>query len=511
MLVFVISSAIALLIATFVFNFGDYILWFFKSLKYIKQGIKVRYTPIVGYMKHSCSPGSEDGLEKWHRLFRKDEDPTKSEPLILANGAGSIPILFINDMELAKDYFKRDSEITCPTNLEGMPFNHSFIFQYGKKAMADRAIFAEIFYPTYMRKLTPPIHAIIKRHIAVIKKRLREAKSEEEQVFDLKYYIQNIFRDIVSFVLFGDNVPKVDGLSIIDQIENIVVGYFMYNSTSLAHKLTGGLYTKLGLSAEHNRLEALDKKICSLIKDIINSRKNSKEYKRSINVIDLLLAHNEKVEAQGQPQKSLTIDQIVSYIKVMIFAGFDTSKNITLNSTDVLANNPDIQSALRSCVRENIFDKEGGEESYDAYVELQLLDNFVTEALRLYTPAWVNLLHMVYKDFKMGKYKVSKGTAVRITVITLQSKPEYFKNPRKFDLKKYDENKNMKELKRYAIIPFLTGKRPCPGKNLAEVAIKMILSNLVNELELVPSGEPNRRMVEMNYTIQHCKFRLKAL
>ena len=117
---------------------------------------------------------------------------------------------------------------------------------------------------------------------------------------------------------------------------------------------------------------------------------------------------------------------------------------------------------------------------------------------------------MVKEDFNLGKYKISKGTALGISYVTLQRKPEYYDEPRKFDLEKYDKPV-MKELKKCGFTPFSSGKRPCPGKNLEELAIKMIVANLVNEFELFPSDEPNRRMIEMNYRIKHCKVRLRIL
>ena len=117
-------------------------------------------------------------------------------------------------------------------------------------------------------------------------------------------------------------------------------------------------------------------------------------------------------------------------------------------------------------------------------------------------------MRMAKKDFKMGKYNISKGTAIRISFLTLQTRPEDFEQPAKFDLTKYQDKTAMKELKKYTLIPFSTGKRSCIGKNLA---IKMIVANLVNELELIPSDVPNRRIIQLNYTVQHCRFRLNIL
>ena len=510
MLVLLASSVIVLAAAIFLFFFGDDILWFFKSLKYMKQGIKVCYSPIIGFMKFTESPGAKDGMEQWRKIFKNNKDPSKSEALILSNGAGSFPVLFISDQKLLKDYFKIDGVATCPYNLEKLPFDKSFLFNAGKKALEDRAIFAEIFYASNVRKLTPALHGIVKRNIAAIKKRVQEVKTGEAE-FDIRADLQNIFREMTTFVLFGGDVPKIEGLSIIDQIERVVVGFFVYNMTNLPHKLTGGLYTRLGFSAYYNQLEGIHKKIGDLIRNTINTRKNSKEYKRGLNVIDLLIAHNEKMEAEGQTRRVLGLDEIVSNIILMIFAGVDTSKNLTSNCASELANYPKIQSELRSSIKSQIFEKEGGSEDYDAYIESEILDNFFTEVLRLYTPSWSNFLRVAIKDFKIGKYKISKGTAIRISFLTLQSRPEDWKDPTKFDLMKYDDKASMKEHKKSTLIPFSAGRRSCIGKNLAELSVKMIIANLANEFELASSTEENRYVRQLLYSVQHCKFRLNLL
>ena len=519
MIYLAVSVGIALITAGIVFMLGDDILWFLRVLKYKSQGIAVRYAPIMGYMKHVDAPGAEDGLSNWKELFRSKNDPSRTEPIIAVNGAGSHPLLFINDKDLLKDYYKVDSEVTCPTNLEDFLFSNSFVFQAGKRALSQRSAFAEIFYPKYLKRLIPAILGIIDRHLVSVKTRIQtktQNGGQDHFEVDLWEDIKSMFRDIVTFVLFGGEVAKVEGLSIIDQIESVVVGYYMHNATSLPHKLTGGLYTNLGLSSRFNRLKKTHSIIYERIKELINKCKGSRAVNRDRgppNVIDLLVEHNEKLEAHGLENEVLSMDEIVDNIVIMIFAGVDTSKNITYNCIQQLADSQQIQSDLRKSVKSEIFGKEGGEESYEAYNSLELLDDFITEALRLYGPAWINSYHLAIKDFKLGKFKISKGTGIRLSLSTLQTRPEYFENPQKFSLAKYSDRSKVKELKRYTLIPFSTGKwkRGCIGKNLAEIVVKMILPSFLERFEVQPTGRPNRRFIAMNYTLQHCSFKVKIL
>ena len=114
----------------------------------------------------------------------------------------------------------------------------------------------------------------------------------------------------MKIVFFGGDSVLVEGIPLIDQIENMVIGYFMYNTTNLAHKLTGGLYSKLGFSTQFNALERIHKKITDLIRTTINTRKNSKDYVRGLNVIDLLIGHSEKMEAEGQHDRVLSLNEL---------------------------------------------------------------------------------------------------------------------------------------------------------------------------------------------------------
>ena len=170
----------------------------------------------------------------------------------------------------------------------------------------QRGVLAELFLVDSLRKLTPGIIKIMNRHLALIKKRAQEkAQAGDDFVeISLKEDMQTVFRDIVSYILFGEDAPKVGSVSVSDQVEGLVGGFFMHFTTDFWHKLTGGWSTKLGLSSEYNRIKGIQEAVYEGIRKVINHRKNSKDYVPGLNILDIMITHNKKMEEKGRQTKS---------------------------------------------------------------------------------------------------------------------------------------------------------------------------------------------------------------
>ena len=140
------------------------------------------------------------------------------------------------------------------------------------------------------------------------------------------------------------------------------------------------------------------------------------------------------------------------------------------------------------------------------------MENFITECFIVLGPAWANFYARAYKNFKLGDYKVYKGTGIMLSFYTIQKKPENFDNPMKFDLAKYEDKKKIKEMKKNLLVPFGGGNRNCIGQNLARMSIKILLfSNLVNMFEIKPSSKPNPRFIGIACTVGHHYAQLRVL
>ena len=255
-----IVTILGLAVAFFVIFYRNELLWFIKAQKYMKQGIATRYHPVLGYMKWVNTPGREDGdgMLNWRGAFQKKGDPTKSEPLILTNGVGAEPILFINDEELAKDWFTKRTKASIPLNVTNLPFQESYFFKDNKTALFQRGVTSKLFLFDSMRELYPLVLKIVQRHLQAIKRKLIERSQNGEFVeISLEEDIKQITSDVMSLALIGGEAPEVEGVPITKQLDRITEEYFLYSMTNFWHKVTGGLSTKLGLSAEYNRIKKL--------------------------------------------------------------------------------------------------------------------------------------------------------------------------------------------------------------------------------------------------------------
>ena len=486
------------------------LIWYLRTLKYTKQGIPLRYFPFIGFAGLIASPGAENGLEKFHKIFTKKGEAKRTEPIVAINGLTSDTFIMLNDKDLVKRYFDVETKVSYTDNILGFPFKNTFAFsKNGHKPLSDRAIFAEIFFTDNLRKQVPGIRAIVQKHLNRIKDEVRKLKSGDDFTeVELKPFIRSIFKDVVSLVLFGGEIPEVDGETMVNQIIKVTEGYF-HNSTSIPHIITGGWSSKLLPSKEFAEINAIHQKVIRKLREVVTYRMNSKEYTPGCNAVDLLIAKNNSLQEQGKTDQMLTMEEIIDNIYVVIFAGMDTSKNLTQFSLTELSKQRDIQSKLRKDVHGEIFGKGLGD-GFDEYDQCELLDIFLKESLRVYTPGWIGAYRKVVKSFKLGPYKIHKGSMIFISFITLFSRPEDFANSKVFDLKKYDDKKKIKELSKFALIPFSAGKRRCIGRNLAEMVVKVILSNFLEEFDLEKSQEPNRSFAGITLTLKHCRIRLRC-
>ena len=170
-----------------------------------------------------------------------------------------------------------------------------------------------------------------------------------------------------------------------------------------------------------------------MIDELVNHRTYSKDYQLGLNLVDIIIKHNKKVEAEGHPVKAFNSKEILDNIVMFVMAGVETSNTFAWNCIYLLGQYPNYQKELREHVAEDIF---SGEDLYDDYMNCLYIENFITEDFRLLGPAWANFYARVFKNFKIGDYKVYKGTGILVSFYTIQKKPENFKDPLKFDLEK---------------------------------------------------------------------------
>ena len=118
--------------------------------------------------------------------------------------------------------------------------------------------------------------------------------------------------------------------------------------------------------------------------------------------------------------------------------------------------------------------------------ELKYLSSVIKERARMYPPGPYTA-RQADSDLEMGGYLVPKGTTIFYPIWAVHMNPEYWPEPEKFNPERFSGNHN-----RLAFLPFGFGARACPGMNISNVQVLLILSKILQRLrvEAVPHFRP---------------------
>ncbi|CAK9100750.1 Cytochrome P450 4e3 (CYPIVE3) [Durusdinium trenchii] len=232
-----------------------------------------------------------------------------------------------------------------------------------------------------------------------------------------------------------------------------------------------------------------------------------KEFERNPNreVRDLLdMMFSSTIEGS---KRKLTEQQIIDNIKVMLFAGHDTTGAALTWAVLLLAcpeRFPDMPvtdvSPLQKFRQE--YESIIGTDptvnpTYEQLQRMPYLDSILTETLRLYPSA--GFTRMPVEDIDVCGYKIPKGTEVAIFPYLAQRNPDVYDKPNQFIPERWlsklvKEDLSLKAQvaimgKKEAYLPFSLGERNCVGRNLALHELKIALIKIFQQFDIEPTAE----------------------
>ncbi|KAJ8303858.1 hypothetical protein KUTeg_017441 [Tegillarca granosa] len=125
----------------------------------------------------------------------------------------------------------------------------------------------------------------------------------------------------------------------------------------------------------------------------------------------------------------LTRTEIHGNTIVFMVAGYETTKITLTFAAYTLATNPDVQEKLIQEIDRELADQELG---YENVMNLEYLDMFLSEVLRLWGPA-PRINRVAATDITLNGIKIPRGADVTISPVVVHRDPEYWPNPDKFD------------------------------------------------------------------------------
>jgi cytochrome P450 len=208
-----------------------------------------------------------------------------------------------------------------------------------------------------------------------------------------------------------------------------------------------------------------------LVSRIIAERREKTEDRGDL-LSQLMLARDEA----GRP---LSERQIRDEVITMLLAGHETTA-LTLSWTWYLLG---LHPAVDAQLAEEVHTVLGGRSpAVDDLPRLRFTEQVVSEALRLYPPAYA-IGREALADCEIAGYYVPAGTTVYVSPWVIHRDPRWFDDPQAFRPERWSGNL-ARQLPRFAYMPFGGGPRICIGNRFAMTEVMLILAKVAQQFRL---------------------------
>ncbi|KAH6834012.1 hypothetical protein C2S53_004814 [Perilla frutescens var. hirtella] len=132
---------------------------------------------------------------------------------------------------------------------------------------------------------------------------------------------------------------------------------------------------------------------------------------------------------------------------------------------------------------------------------LPYIDAIVMESFRLHPLGTLLAPHCAIHDCNVAGYDISKGTTVLINTWSIGRDPIAWDSPEEFLPERF-LGKDVDMLgSNFALLPFGSGRRRCPGYNLGLKIVRTMLANLLHgfDLKLIDGMRPQDVSIEEEY------------
>lgn len=180
---------------------------------------------------------------------------------------------------------------------------------------------------------------------------------------------------------------------------------------------------------------------------------------------------------------TLTRDEIIGNLMLFMFAGYETTSSTLTICTHFLVNHQDLQEKLRQELQQVL--RRDGKFDYANVMQLEYLNAFICEALRLIPPVQFFVTRLALEDYEYDGRVIPKGTGIVVSANKLHNDPDVYPRPEVFDPDRFcGEGRQLANSVYW--MPFGHGPRNCVGMRFALLEVKLALANLLTRFRLEP-------------------------
>lgn len=195
------------------------------------------------------------------------------------------------------------------------------------------------------------------------------------------------------------------------------------------------------------------------------------------------------VHARDENGEALSDEQVLAHVNILLVAGHETTTTLSAWVLYLLATQTEHRERIRAELA-GLLDGTDGAMSIEALRAARVLDNFIREAGRLYSPV-INVPRGVVKEFEFAGYTIPAGTQVRLALAAGHRLPHVFANPDVFDPDRFAPPREEDKRHPYSLVTFGGGARVCIGINFAQVEVKALAAHVLPRYRLEPVAGQN--------------------
>jgi cytochrome P450 len=180
--------------------------------------------------------------------------------------------------------------------------------------------------------------------------------------------------------------------------------------------------------------------------------------------------------------KYLPPDDIAKHLLLLFWAGYDTTASAGAWVIQTLAQRLDWQERLRDEARSVLGDEPITPDNQASLVQFGW---FLSEIERMY-PSALFFPRVALEDFPLGRYTIPKGVPLFYSPYMSHRDPAAFDHPNAFDPERWNPERGDRHAKPADLVGFGGGARVCLGKAFAKLQLKIMIRELVRQVQLEP-------------------------
>ncbi|PPD96181.1 hypothetical protein GOBAR_DD06779 [Gossypium barbadense] len=379
---------------------------------------------------------------------------------------GKVPTIVVSSPEAAELFLKvHDVVFASRPKVQSAKY-----FTYGGKALA----FTQ--YGSYCASEVECFAPIRKADVGLLVESVRKVAAVGETI-NLSLAVAKVLEEMMSKVLFGRSMDdKIDFKPLVDEALHLSGVFNLSDYVPFLAPLDLQGYTRRLKKASSGLHEFFDKMIDEYQQGI--NMDDQKPYRSFFQLMVSMLDTPINPNDEDQPY-IFGRENIKAIMVDMVAASFDTTSTTIEWTFTELLKHPRVMVALQKELEIVVGRNRMVEES--DLPKLAYLDMVIKESFRLHPVAPLLIPHESTEDVTVNGYFIPKKSRLLVNTWSMGQNPKIWSsNAEEFFPERFKDRKIDLRGHDFELIPFGTGRRGCPGMQLALVNMRIILAQLAH-------------------------------